>query len=60
VIDRTPLRIAAPDPNCFERAAIGMSLLELLDPRPVGPPTTICTDIAEPLARRDAQIGGAP
>lgn len=28
------LRIPAPDPNCFERAALGLALLELLDPTP--------------------------
>jgi len=29
------LRIPAPDPNCFERAVLGMILGELLDPHPV-------------------------
>jgi hypothetical protein len=29
------LRIPAPDPNCFERAVLGMIIGELLDPEPV-------------------------
>ena len=29
------LRVPAPDPNCFERAVLGMILGELLDPHPV-------------------------
>lgn len=29
------LRVPAPDPNCFERAILGMILGELLDPHPV-------------------------
>jgi hypothetical protein len=29
------LRIPAPDPNCFERAALYLALAELIDPRPL-------------------------
>lgn len=29
------LRVPAPDPNCFERAVLGMILGEMLDPHPV-------------------------
>jgi hypothetical protein len=37
------LRIPAPDPNCFERAALGLALLELLDPKPLRQLATIQT-----------------